>query len=200
MLGFFLAVRLGQATAENLEVPLLCGTRDGVEGNWLSEGDLFDAASLTKSAVTATLALLALQRGMAELEEPIVKRLPELMTKYREEVRLRHLLTQTLDYRVSLSSLKKESPQKIIETLLYWPFEYRPGDSFLYCNATSMLLGLWLEGLERSDRSDCRAGALSSVKNELIHFSSAAKKESRRDCSIGNRQLARRRGERRGAR
>jgi len=160
--GLFSGCAIGQATAEDLKTPLLCGTRNGVEGNWLSERDLFDAASLTKSVVTATLALLALQRGMAELEEPIVKRLPELMTKYREEVLLRHLLTQTLDYRVSLSSLKKESPQKIIETLLYWPFEYRPGDSFLYCNATSMLLGLWLERVWR--------GAIDQIaEREIFH-------------------------------
>ena len=116
----------------------------------LSSDALFDCASLTKSVATAASALVALQEGRTSLDERIADRLPELRTPWRDEIVLRHLLTHTLDYRISLSSLKELSEGEILERILTFRFEKRPGETYLYCNATSLLLGLWLERLERA--------------------------------------------------
>lgn len=143
------------ATADETPTPLGIGTDDGSpDGVPLSPDHLFDAASLTKSVATSALALLALQEQRTALDEPIAERLPELRTPFRERVQLKHLLTHTLDYRISLSSLKELPPDRILDRILTHPFEHPPGKSYLYCNGTSLVLGLWLERLfeERLDR------------------------------------------------
>ena len=108
---------------------------------------LFDAASLTKSVVTGSLALLALQEGRAQLATPIVALLPELKSPDAQKITLLHLLTQTLDYNFSLAALKDDPPKKILAALMKYPLPTPPGQRHTYCNATSILLGLWLERL-----------------------------------------------------
>lgn len=148
----FLARRLfgacaaGTVDASGPGTPEFFGTLDDAP---LGPDALFDCASLTKSLVGAACALVALQEGRTSLDERIVDRLPELRVPWREEVTLRHLLAHTLDYRISLSSLKDLPPEEILARVLSHRFERRPGETHLYCNATSLVLGLWLERLER---------------------------------------------------
>ncbi|MBP5350870.1 MAG: beta-lactamase family protein [Fibrobacterales bacterium] len=151
--GLFGACAVGAVEGEEILPPEFSGELPPLGDSPptpLSSDALFDCASLTKSVATAASALVALQEGRTSLDERIADRLPELRTPWRDEIVLRHLLTHTLDYRISLSSLKELSEGEILERILTFRFEKRPGETYLYCNATSLLLGLWLERLERA--------------------------------------------------
>ncbi len=106
---------------------------------------LFDLASVTKSVPNALLALIAIDQGIWELDLPLQSILPAWQGGFADQVKLRHLLTHTLDFRVSMSTWKDLSPEEFKTRLLTFPCEIPPGESYLYCNATSILLGWALE-------------------------------------------------------
>lgn len=108
---------------------------------------VFDLASVTKSIPIATLALQAILAGELDADVPVYTWLPELANGYREDVRLWHLLTHSLDYRFPLSSLKDCPPTDILQRIFSHPYGEAPGSSFSYGNAASLLLGILLERL-----------------------------------------------------
>jgi CubicO group peptidase (beta-lactamase class C family) len=106
---------------------------------------VFDCASITKTFPTGILALMGIEEQKLELNQPIREILPEFKAKNAEGASLLHLLTHTLDYRISLASLRDETPQSIMKSLFEFEFPRAPGDSYLYCNASSVVLGKVLE-------------------------------------------------------
>ena len=63
------------------------------------ENTVFDIASLTKVCPTSTLALSYILEGKLGIDTKVVDFIPELQTNYREDIRIFHLLTHSLDYR-----------------------------------------------------------------------------------------------------
>lgn len=58
---------------------------------------------------------------------------------------MKHLLTHTLDFNLQLSRCKELSPPTILEAVFNAEIKSPPGSTFLYCNATSILLGVLVE-------------------------------------------------------
>ncbi len=111
----------------------------------MREDTIFDIASITKSIPTASLALKAVEQGMVTLTDPVLKWIPELNNVYKDTIRIKHLLTHTLDFKLQLSLCKDLSPQEILDTVFSAEIKSPPGSTFLYCNATSILLGVLVE-------------------------------------------------------
>ncbi|NLB63350.1 MAG: beta-lactamase family protein [Fibrobacter sp.] len=108
---------------------------------------VFDLASLTKCAPTSTLALQQIVAGKLKVDDAVQKWLPELRMSHAEQIKVWHLLTHTLDYRLPMSSLKDLSPVEILDVLFGYEFNLAPGLEFNYGNPASVLLGLLLERL-----------------------------------------------------
>lgn len=106
---------------------------------------LFDVASITKVIPTASLALMLLDSGKLKLDDKLITYVPEFRNASRDKVRIRHLLTQTLDYDFRLSEYKDRPPKKILDVICTTDFKSEPGTKFFYTNATSILLGLVVE-------------------------------------------------------
>lgn len=145
--SYFQGASLAVLRRDQIPLFLSVGSYPSTTGELLAvnSASLFDCASVTKSIPTGLLALQALQENRWRLDTRVVDVLPEFKTNFAEMVKLRHLLTHTLDYRISMSSLKDLAPQEIWDRILNFNFEKRPGESYLYCNATSMILGLCIE-------------------------------------------------------
>jgi CubicO group peptidase (beta-lactamase class C family) len=111
----------------------------------VTEATLYDVASVTKSIPVSSLALKLIDSGELRLQEPVRNYLPELQTSHAEEITPWHLLTQTLDYRVSLASLKDLGAEAILKAVLTQEFTLPPGERMNYVNATSIVLGLLVE-------------------------------------------------------
>jgi CubicO group peptidase (beta-lactamase class C family) len=111
----------------------------------LQDDSIFDVASITKSIPVSCLGLRLIDMGKMRLDDRVVAFVPELSFSDRETVLVRHLLTQTLDFAVRLSLLKDKAPHDILSEIYSRELGARPGTTFSYCNATSILLGLVIE-------------------------------------------------------
>lgn len=108
------------------------------------ENTVFDIASLTKVCPTSTLALSYILEGKLAIDDRIADYIPELQTNYRDDVRIFHLLTHSLDYRVPMKTLRTLPPEGILDALYTYQFERAPGADFNYGNPASVLLGMIL--------------------------------------------------------
>ena len=111
------------------------------------ENTVFDIASLTKVCPTSTLALCYILEGRLGLDTKVVDYIPELQTNYREDIRVFHLLTHSLDYRVPMKTLRTLPPEGILNALFTYQFAKAPGADFNYGNPASVLLGMILQRL-----------------------------------------------------
>lgn len=112
----------------------------------VTENSIFDVASITKAIPTSSLALKLIDAGKLKTEGKLIDFLPEFQGAYRDEIKIWHLLTMTLDFQLnSLSSYKDESQEKILEIILKADLKHSPGKTFLYTNSSSILLGLAIE-------------------------------------------------------
>ena len=111
----------------------------------VQEDSIFDVASITKSIPTSSLALKLIDEGRLNLEDKLIDFLPEFNNSDREKVLIKHLLTQTLDHSFRLSENKNKAPEEILNLILTAEFRSKPGSTFFYSNATTILLGLVVE-------------------------------------------------------
>lgn len=122
------------------------GSRKAVSLN-TPETTVFDIASLTKVCPTSTLALRYILEGRISPDTKVIDFIPELQTNYRNDIRVFHLLTHSLDYRVPMKTLRELPPEGILDALYTYQFEKAPGDAFNYGNPASVLLGIILSRL-----------------------------------------------------
>ena len=115
------------------------------------ENTVFDIASLTKVCPTSTLALNYILEGKLDIDTKVIDYIPELQTNYREDIRVFHLLTHSLDYRVPMKTLRTLPPEGILDALFTYKFEKAPGADFNYGNPASVLLGIVLQRLTGKD-------------------------------------------------
>lgn len=115
------------------------------------ENTVFDIASLTKVCPTSTLALSYILEGKLDVDTKVVEFIPELQTNYREDIRIFHLLTHSLDYRVPMKTLRELPPEEILNALYTYQFAKAPGEDFNYGNPASVLLGIILQRLTGAD-------------------------------------------------
>ncbi|MFW6181564.1 MAG: serine hydrolase domain-containing protein, partial [Spirochaetota bacterium] len=110
----------------------------------VSEGSVFDVASITKSVPTSCLALHLVETGGLRLDDQARRYLPELAPSW-DGVLVRHLLTQTLGFGFRLSAYRDRGPDEILDAIFTARFTFPPGAGFGYCNATSIVLGMIVE-------------------------------------------------------
>jgi beta-glucosidase-like glycosyl hydrolase/CubicO group peptidase (beta-lactamase class C family) len=113
---------------------------------------IYDAASLTKPVVTATLVAMQVEAGRIGLDLPVARYIPEWNDgpnpEWRKTVTVRNLLTHSSglpahkDYFLSL-----HSKREYIAAICREPLEYAPGTKTIYSDLGFILLG---EILERS--------------------------------------------------
>ena len=115
------------------------------------ENTVFDIASLTKVCPTSTLALCYILEGKLHLDDRVIDYIPELQTNYREDIRIFHLLTHSLDYRVPMKTLRTLPPKGILNALFTYQFAKAPGADFNYGNPASVLLGIILQRIAGAD-------------------------------------------------
>ncbi len=109
------------------------------------EETLYDVASITKSIPTSMLALLLVDQQRLALADRLNKYIPEISNNFGNDVTIFHLLTHTVEFDLQLSLLKDVSPQEMLHAIFTTDLRKKPGTSFSYVNASSILLGLVIE-------------------------------------------------------
>jgi CubicO group peptidase (beta-lactamase class C family) len=121
------------------------GTFSEDSSQLIKRNSIFDVASVTKTIPTSTLALIAIEKGLFAANTKVTSILSELSGKFSELVTVEHLLTQTLHFNIPLSSYKDLSAESLLNKIFCFDFPQKPGTTFNYCNATSIILALCVE-------------------------------------------------------
>lgn len=120
-------------------------------GNPITPDTVFHIASLTKQ-FTATAIMMLNERGSVSLDAPLETFLAEFPTQGRR-VTVRHLLNHTSGIR-SYSSLPNHNRETarlhssladILARIAMLPFDFEPGERYLYNNSGYVLLGAIIE-------------------------------------------------------
>lgn len=124
-----IAVRAGKGDA------VLCDVFRGAD-----ECTLFDMASVTKMMATTTLALLALDRGLFCLDDPVNR-----FFATEKPLTLRHVLTHTIGFGYRLLNSAGNTPENIAQKILEIPEDLPIGSDVRYSCPGFILLGKILE-------------------------------------------------------
>jgi len=145
----------------------------------VSGDTIYDVASITKAVPTASLALKAAELGRVSLDDAVINWIPELNNNCSKEIRVKHLLTQTLELDVRLSACKELPPGKILEAIYTAQCKSAPGERFNYCNSTSVLLGILTERV-LGKRLDALADEILFRPLEMTHTTFSPSKDEQR--------------------
>lgn len=111
----------------------------------ISEESIFDVASITKTVPTSLLAFKLIEEGKMSLDDRLSEYIPFISGKWKDEIKIYHLLIQAVDYGIFLSDYKNNTAKEIINVILSCDLKRRPGTSFSYTNSSSILLGMAIE-------------------------------------------------------
>ncbi len=112
----------------------------------VEERSAYDVASLTKTVVTATLMHQLIDDGRCALEEPVAKYIPEFAANAKERVLIAHLMSYTLQLETAYYDDWKGNTSlwtypELLGLFYGAALKAEPGESYLYTDATAMLLG-----------------------------------------------------------
>jgi len=107
---------------------------------------IYDAASLTKSVVTATLVEMQVETGQIDLDATVAHYIPEWAggpnPDWRSRVTIRNLLTHTSGLPAHEDFYKTiKTPQEMIAQICALPLAYEPGTQAVYSDLGFILLG-----------------------------------------------------------
>lgn len=115
-------------------------------GSRVDERSIYDVASLTKTIVTATLMHLLIDEVRCALAEPVCKYIPEFAANGKDGVLIEHLLSYTLQLESAyIDDWKGDTSlwtfPELLQLFYGAPLKTKPGETYLYTDATAILLG-----------------------------------------------------------
>jgi serine-type D-Ala-D-Ala carboxypeptidase len=118
---------------------------------------VFDLASLTKALATTTMAAILYERGMLELEAPILGAVPEFLVdacgeadQRRPEVTFRQLLTHSSGLPAYEKLFRNaQTREELLRLALTMPLSTGPGTRAAYSDIGFIILGVALERIAR---------------------------------------------------
>ncbi|HSF41228.1 MAG TPA: serine hydrolase domain-containing protein [Thermoanaerobaculia bacterium] len=112
----------------------------------VSAGTLYDLASLTKVVATTTMAMILVDEGRLDLDQPVRELLPGFTGPGKEAVTVRHLLTHSSGL-PAVAPLYQEIRERAayLERIQAMALEFPPGSRSTYSDLGIILLGEILE-------------------------------------------------------
>ncbi len=114
----------------------------------MTEDTIFDVASVTKAVATASAAMLCLERGLIQLDDPVSRHLPEFTGEGREKITIKHLLLHSSGLQVNLNGTKapfSRTPEEAYAQACREKPLFEPGSTFSYSSLGSMVLAMVIE-------------------------------------------------------
>lgn len=107
---------------------------------------VYDLASITKVMATASAAMLLVDEGRLDLDDPVSKHLPAFAGGAKDRVTIRHLLTHTSGVPAG-ARLNGSTAREVVERLVQVPVNMPPGTQAAYSDVGYVIL--W-EALQRA--------------------------------------------------
>jgi len=113
----------------------------------VKDDTVYDIASLTKAVSTHTMLLRLIDQGEVALEDNVVDYIPRFGgNQHRDAVRVKHLLTYTVDIFISPEKYFGSVPvSEVLKNIMKTPLQSPPGESFRYTKVTTILMGMIVE-------------------------------------------------------
>lgn len=113
----------------------------------MQEDTIFDLASISK-IFTSTAVMVLFEKGLFELDDPVVKYIPEFAANGKQNVTIRQLLTHTSGF-VSWIPLytKGNSRDERLQLVFQQPLKNPPGTTYEYSDLNMITLGALVERL-----------------------------------------------------
>ena len=102
---------------------------------------IFDLASLTKVVATTTAAMILVDRGLIDLDDPVAKHLPAFAANGKEDVKIRNLLVHNsglIPFRLYYSMY--ETREEILEAIYAEELIYPVGSEMRYSDLNMILM------------------------------------------------------------
>lgn len=117
------------------------------DSSLVKEDTIYDMASVTKSIPGSCSLLQLIDEGKLSIEDRLVDYIPEFGNfENKKEVRIKHILTYTLDLEIqSMSVLKDKQPEEIMDLVMKAPLVSAPGEKFVYTNSTALFINPLIE-------------------------------------------------------
>jgi D-alanyl-D-alanine carboxypeptidase len=122
-------------------------------------GTVYGVLSVSKQ-FTAAAILMLVEEGKISLDDRLSRYLPDTPPAW-SEITIRHLLTHTSGIRDYtdvpgwFETIRLDrSPEDLLKPTKTFPLQFRPGDSFRYCNGGYYLLGMILEKMSGRSYAD----------------------------------------------
>ena len=114
----------------------------------ITDSTRYDMASLTKVVATTTAAMILEDRGLLDIDKPVVHYLPELSAPEKSVITVRHLLAHNGGFR-SGAPLWREfrGIPAFLKAMNERPLAYTPGDSTVYSDWDLIMTGAIVERL-----------------------------------------------------
>jgi CubicO group peptidase (beta-lactamase class C family) len=106
----------------------------------MTEDTIFDVASVTKVVATATAAMVAIEKGLMNLDDPVSKFLPSFTGQQREKITIKHLLLHTSGFAVNLDPINYSNPEQAMALASQQQPMFEPGTMYSYSSTGSMVL------------------------------------------------------------
>ena len=140
-------------------------TYDG--GSEVAARSIYDVASLTKTIVTATLVHMLVDDGRCALADPVCAYIPEFAANGKDAVLIEHLMSYTVQlHSAYFDDWKGDTSLWTFPELLdiYYgaSLKSEPGETYLYTDATAMLLGELIRRIEGRDLDSLAADRIFS--------------------------------------
>lgn len=116
----------------------------------MTEDTIFDLASLTKPIVTGALIQHLAERGLLDVDDPVIKHLPEFGSHGKRAITIRHLLTHTGGLPI-VNPLEQyaDGPLRALQRIYDVRPEFSPGSRYLYGDLSYIVLGALIERVAR---------------------------------------------------
>lgn len=107
---------------------------------------IFDLASLTKVVATTTAIMILYDRGLIDLEAPVVQYLPEFGQRGKGKIKIKHLLAHCSGLPAWKPFYKKsQHPEDLLRMIYEMEPEHEPGTQAVYSDLGFIVLGEVIE-------------------------------------------------------
>lgn len=111
-----------------------------------SVNSIYDLASLTKVIATTTAAMICYDRGLIDLEAPVINYMPEFGQNGKENITIKNLLLHNSGLAAWRSFYKFcKTENDVIKSICEDSLEYEPGSKTLYSDLGIIILGKVIE-------------------------------------------------------
>ena len=113
-----------------------------------ADSTLYDLASLTKVVATTSAAMLLVDRGQLELDQPVARYLPRFARPGQQDITVRMLLDHTSGLKPYVEFYKRSSTRAgIVSQVLREEPVRTPGETAVYSDINAMLLCMVIESI-----------------------------------------------------